>query len=225
MCTSIVCNINDKTLVGFNLDILEMEYQIIEDDHKVAIAIYDEKEGWLPLFGVNHRGDFVGMPTCWPYDNRSDGDGLNIVNLDIDLLLEKHCFSETKMLVENNKICSVNGVTFMSQLSNKNGDVINVIPGQGYLYKSKPKFSILTNFSPFKADSEMHPWMGLDRYNIAYNKIKSLNDISVDIMFDLLASCSQTVCPTVVSIVYDANNNIVYWCENKEYNNIKSRTF
>jgi hypothetical protein len=61
MCTSIVSNKN-KTIIG-----------------------------WLPLFGANHRGDFVAMPTCWPHDARSNpasGTEPNVINLDIELLLK-----------------------------------------------------------------------------------------------------------------------------------------
>ena len=44
-----------------------MDYRITEGDAGVFIEINDEKEGWLPLFGANNRGDFVGMPTCILY--------------------------------------------------------------------------------------------------------------------------------------------------------------
>lgn len=38
-----------------------MEYKVFAKDDKVYIAIKDEKEGWLPLFGANARGDFVAI--------------------------------------------------------------------------------------------------------------------------------------------------------------------
>jgi hypothetical protein len=78
MCTSIVVNKN-KTIVGWNLDLLDMEYRVRPADEGVYIEVNDAKEGWMPLFGANCRGDFVGMPTCWPTDRRSDpsGDGEN----------------------------------------------------------------------------------------------------------------------------------------------------
>lgn len=91
MCTSIVSNGN-KTIIGWNLDILNMEYKVVAENDKVYIAINDKKEGWLPLFGANARGDFVAMPTCWPFDERSNpvnDDCQNIIMLDIDLLLRK----------------------------------------------------------------------------------------------------------------------------------------
>ena len=71
MCTSLVVN-KKKTIVGWNLDLLNMEYRVRPSENGVFIEINDEKEGWLPLFGANSRGDFVGMPTCWPFDQRSD---------------------------------------------------------------------------------------------------------------------------------------------------------
>ena len=98
MCTSIVSNRN-KTMIGWNLDILDMEYRVAAEDDRVYIAIKDEKEGWLPLFGANHRGDFVAMPTCWPHDARSNpvsDTEPNIINLDIELLLENKTLQDIK---------------------------------------------------------------------------------------------------------------------------------
>lgn len=228
MCTSIVTNFN-KTIIGWNLDLLDMQWKVVEDDDKVYIAVLDKTEGWLPLFGANDRGDFVAMPTCWPYDNRSDPSTnrqMNIINLDIDLLLKNKSFDQIRRIVETQNICSVSGVTFQAQLSSPNGDVLQVIPGQGYKFIDKPQFAVLTNFSPFKMDSETHPWMGMDRYLLA-NRMLSSGDKNFDVknMFDILKSVSQTVCPTVVSMVYDVTQKIVYWCENQKWDNIKNKQF
>lgn len=228
MCTSIVTNFN-KTIIGWNLDLLDMQWKVVVDDDKVYIAVLDKTEGWLPLFGANDRGDFVAMPTCWPYDNRSDpstNGQMNIINLDIDLLLKNKSFDQIRRIVETQNICSVPGVTFQAQLSSPNGDVLQVIPGQGYKFIDKPQFAVLTNFSPFKMDSETHPWMGMDRYLLA-NRMLSSGDKNFDVknMFDILKSVSQTVCPTVVSMVYDVTQKIVYWCENKDWENVLQAKF
>ncbi|MBQ7595050.1 MAG: hypothetical protein IJU45_00120 [Clostridia bacterium] len=222
MCTSIIINKN-KTVVGWNLDLLDMEHRVRCAPEGVYIEINDAKEGWLPLFGANSRGDFVGMPTCWPFDNRSDptGDGFNIINLDIDLLLQNKTLSEIKEIAESKPVFSVPGVTFMSALSDKNGNVLHIVPGQGYLYYEKPEYKILTNFSPFKQDSEMHPWMGWDRYQTAESLLRnSGDDFDVKDCFEVLQAVSQEVCPTVVSMVYDVNEKTVYWCENRMWNEI-----
>ena len=52
MCTSIVSNRN-KTIVGFNLDLLGMEYRIREDNDGVYIEIYDEKDCFEILKAVS----------------------------------------------------------------------------------------------------------------------------------------------------------------------------
>lgn len=224
MCTSIVTNLG-KTVVGFNLDILDMEHKVTADEDKVCIMVFDSTEGWLPLFGANCRGDFVAMPTCHPYDNRSDpksGNQKNIIIADIDLLLMKKSFEETLEDVKRDNFCSVPGITFQSQLSDKNGNVLQIVPGQGYRYFEKPEYSVLTNFSPFKGDREKHPWMGLDRYEKAVSYIEKHRDkFGVEECFGALREASQTVCPTVVSIVFDVSENTVYYCENREWDNIK----
>lgn len=226
MCTSIISN-RKKTIIGWNLDILDMEYQVVAEDDKVYIAINDDKEGWLPLFGANARGDFIAMPTCWPFDKRSDpvsADCYNIIKLDIDLLLGKRTLDEIKHIVESVPIYSVSGVTFQSQLSDKDGNVLQIIPGQGFQYLPKPEYSVLTNFSPFKGNTEQHPWMGWDRYNKAVEMVRNANDdFDVSDCFEILRETAQTACPTVVSMVFDVADNMVYWCENRDWNQIKKK--
>jgi hypothetical protein len=51
----------EKTIVGWNLDKLDMEYRVRPTDKGGYIEINDAREGWLPLFGANKRGDFAGM--------------------------------------------------------------------------------------------------------------------------------------------------------------------
>ena len=223
MCTSFTVN-KKKSFVGWNLDILDMEYRVRPADEGVFIEINDAKEGWLPLFGVNSRGEFVGMPTCHPFDERSNPkeDGPITMMLDIDLLLQKKSFEEIKNLAERGPVYSLPGVTFMSSLTDAEGNVLHIIPGQGYRYYEKPEYVVLTNFSPFKGDSEKHPWMGMDRYQIADRMLSEAgDDFDVRDCFEVLKACSQEVCPTVVSMVLDINDRRVYWCENRRWDSVE----
>lgn len=227
MCTSLVVN-KKKTIVGWNLDLLDMTYRVRQTEEGVYIEIDDPIEGWLPLFGANDRGDFVGMPTCWPYDQRSDPtpEGQHVIMLDIDLLLKKKTLEEIKSIVETKPVCSVRGLTFMGALSDCEGHVLHIIPGQGSKYYEKPDFQVLTNFSPFKMDREKHPWMGYDRYQKATAMLEeATDDFDVDDCFEVLKAVSQEVCPTVVSMVFDVSERTVYWCENRDYENIHSCHF
>ena len=227
MCTSIISN-RIKTIVGWNLDLLGMEHRVTVTDSGVYIEINDAKEGWMPLFGANRRGDFVGMPTCWPFDNRSDpaGPGENVLLLDIDLLLQRKTLGEIREIAEHSPVYSVPGVTFMSSLTDRAGNVLHVIPGQGVKYYEKPAYAVLTNFSPFKMDREKHPWMGWDRYHIAEEMLKNASDdFDVADCFGILRAVSQEVCPTVVSMVYDVTEGIVYWCENRCWDEIQTKEF
>ena len=227
MCTSIVSN-KKKTIVGWNLDISDMEHRVRRCPEGVYIEINDAKEGWMPLFGANSRGDFVGMPTCWPFDERSNPKGTepNIIMLDIDFLLQKKNLQDILSAVENNPVSSILGLTFMGSLSDSNGNVLHIIPGQGYKYYEKPEYSVLTNFSPFKGNSELHPWMGFDRYETAAQMLKSAaDDFDVTDCFEILKKVSQTVCPTVVSMVYDVTDRVVYWCEHQRWSEIQTQDF
>ena len=223
MCTSIVVN-KKKTIVGWNLDILDMEYRVRPAGDGVFIEINDPKEGWMPLFGANSRGDFVGMPTCWPFDARSNptSEGENVILLDIDLLLQKKTLQEIREIAEQRPVYSIPGVTFMSTLSDAEGNVLHIIPGQGSCYYEKPEYKILTNFSPFKQDSETHPWMGWDRYHKAEEMLqKASDDLDTEDCFRILKAVAQEVCPTVVSMVFDVSEMTVYWCENREWDKVQ----
>ncbi len=228
MCTSIAVN-RKKTIIGWNLDLLGMEHRIRSADDGVYIEIFDLKEGWMPLFGANSRGDFVGMPTCWPFDDRSDPkteDSHNVIMLDIDLLLQKKSLQEIKQMADGGDVCSVPGVTYMSALSDGQGNVLHIIPGQGCRYYEKPDHVVLTNFSPFKGNTETHPWMGWDRYNTAESMLSSSSyDFDVDDCFEILRKVSQEVCPTIVSMVYDVSEKTVYWCKDRNWSAIEKRSF
>ena len=227
MCTSIISNRN-KTIVGWNLDILDMKYRVTPDENGVLIEVFDQTEGWMPLFGANRRGDFVGMPTCWPFDGRSDPKGAepNVILLDIDLLLMKKTLQEVRDIAQTGPVCSVPGVTFMASLSDKDGNVLQIVPGQGCEYFEKPEYKVLTNFSPYKMDRETHPWMGWDRYQKATQMLEEAgDDFDVSDCFRILREVSQTVCPTVVSMVYDVTERTVYWCTERQWDKIEQAEF
>lgn len=223
MCTSIAVN-RKKTIVGWNLDLLDMEVRVRPNEKGVFIEVNDAAEGWMPLFGANSRGDFVGMPTCWPFDPRSDPacDGESIIQLDIDLLLQKKTLREIRKLVEKRPVFSVPGLTFMGALSDAEGNVLHIVPGQGSLYYEKPDHKILTNFSPFKQDREKHPWMGWDRYQTAEALLRDArDDFDVSDCFAVLRAVSQELCPTVVSMVFDVTERTVVWCENRQWDKLQ----
>ena len=227
MCTSIVSN-RKKTIVGWNLDILELQHRVTVTDSGVFIEVFDKTEGWMPLFGANTRGDFVGMPTCWPFDERSDptGAGENVLLLDIDLLTQKKTFSQIKEIAETKPVGSVPGVTFMSALSDCDGNVLHIVPGQGTKYYEKPIYQVLTNFSPFKMDAETHPWMGWDRYHTAKEMLEEASeDFDVKDCFAVLRKVAQEICPTVVSMVFDVTEMKVYWCEQRQWDKIQEKKF
>ncbi|MGM9567621.1 MAG: hypothetical protein ACI3W6_05545 [Clostridia bacterium] len=225
MCTAVISNKN-KTIVGWNLDILNMRYRVRPTDDGVYIEIDDAKEGWLPLFGANKRGDFVSMPTCWPFDQRSDpvSDSENILMLDIDFLLQKKTLAEIHETARRKPVSSVPGVTFQSQLSDKEGNVLQIVPGQGFRYMEKPEYAVMTNFSPYKGNSETHPWMGWDRYQTAVQMLERAEDnFGTADCFEILKATAQIECPTVVSMVFDVSENTVYWCENRDWAHIQRK--
>lgn len=226
MCTSIVVN-RGKPVIGWNLDLLDMAHRVRPAADGVFIDVLDAKEGWMPLFGANARGDFVGMPTCWPFDARSDpaGEGENILLLDMDLLAQRKTLQQIRDLALRRPVYSVPGLTFMGALSDAEGNVLHLIPGQGCRYYEKPDCQILTNFSPFKGNTEQHPWMGWDRYQTAQAMLeRASGDFGAEDCFAVLRATAQEVCPTVVSMVFDVRQRTVHWCENRNWDDIRTVT-
>lgn len=126
--------------------------------------------------------------------------------------------------VQDNRVCSVPELTFMSSLSDSNSNVLHIVPGLGFKYYKKPDYKIMTNFPPFVPNPLQHPWMGLDRYRKAESLLGvATDDFDVDDCFQVLNEVSQTVCSTVISMVFDVTDKAVYWCHNRDYGQIENK--
>ena len=87
----------------------------------------------------------------------------------------------------------------------------------------RPDGKMVTKLTPFTPLKEKHPWMGWDRYQKAESMLQAAtDDFDVKDCFDVLQAVSQTVCPTVVSMVFDVGARTVYWCENRVWDEIRS---
>ena len=51
------------------------------------------------------------------------------------------------------------------------------------------------------------------------------DDFDVSDCFEILRAVSQEVCPTVISMVFDVTEIRVYWCENRQWDNIQEKAF
>ena len=49
------------------------------------------------------------------------------------------------------------------------------------------------------------------------------DDCDVEDCFAILKATAQSVCPTVVSMVYDVSERIIYWCEKQNFQDIHKR--
>lgn len=65
--------------------------------------------------------------------------------------------------------------------------------------------------------------MGWDRYEKAQLMIGGAGeDFDVGDCFAVLKAVSQEVCPTVVSMVFDVTEKTVYWCEKRNWEQMRS---
>ena len=107
-----------------------------------------------------------------------------------------------------------------------NGNVLHIVPGHGHKYYEKPDYQIMTNFPPFVPTPPQHPWMGLDRYQKAESLLAAATDnFDVDDCFSVLKEVSQTVCSTVISMVFDVTEKTVYWCFDRNYSRVENKKF
>ena len=51
------------------------------------------------------------------------------------------------------------------------------------------------------------------------------DDFDVSDCFQVLKEVSQTVCPTVISMVFDVTEKTVYWCFDRNYNRVENKKF
>lgn len=63
----------------------------------------------------------------------------------------------------------------------------------------------------------------MDRYKKAEELLINAKELDVKDCFSILKACSQEVCPTVVSMVFDAEEMKVYWCENRQWDKVESK--
>lgn len=208
MCLSVISS-GKRKVCGCNFDISMMESRVSVHENGVFIEALDKTVGWIPLFGAGPGRVFVTMPTCWPYDRRSDprdGD-VNIVNIAADILLGKRTFSEARELVMNDRVCSVPGLTFQGQIADSDGSVLRFTPHIGWEFLEKPDFAVMANFSPFKEEAGL----GRDRVEMSNGIYSGCDDFGVDECITLLSRCRMTSPPTRVSLVYTPDDGQVYW--------------
>jgi len=229
MCTSIVVN-KSKTIVGFNFDNPGWKYKIFVNSSAFYIAVLADVSFWDPIIGCNFRGDFVNLPGMNP--GVKDGEYVEgrghffIDRENAKVLMGKRTFMELAELVKTNPIINEPGCSLQAQDSDAEGNVLQIFPGLGYRFISKPAFSVLTNFQLMNEEKEHHPWAGVDRYDRANQILKyATADFGVKDMFAILKAVCQPSggAPTAVSLVFDVTKRTIYWCENREWGRILSR--
>ena len=226
MGTGIIYN-GWKTIVGANLDLKDTQFKVVCEKDKVYVATLDKEGKFVPILGANANGNFASLSVCLPYDKRSEKSAHStaIENIVSDVILENTWFENVLSTAKFKSISSKQNISKLAQISNLSGDVLQIIAGQGYKFFQKPRYSVLTNYSPMKGIRENHPFMGHDRYKVAdYHLFKATPSFDVQSCFDVLKLTSQKIFPTVVSMVFDATNNIVYWCLYGDFDKVFSQT-
>ncbi len=228
MCTSFIGR-GDDILVAMNFDNNGMPFSISTKDPKQFVVIVDSQRGKYPSFGVNSEGTFInnlcvdsngkGMykraSKKVTHTSRFTGDIL-------DGTISKDKISE---YLKNMEV--VNGPDFSvhNMIADKGGEVWIVEPGRGVIYNKKEEapYYVMTNFSLCDMqESGVVKGDGAERYKTAVDMLEKNPNIDVKMAFNILEAVKQSdgEWVTVLSMVYSQKENTVYYCLDRDFNNI-----
>jgi len=224
MCTSFLFHGGD-VIAGFNFDTNVFRYRFIRGRSGSFYAALWYRGRWEPSFGVSAGGVFVNElmnAECEAGKYRRRADCYRLNRLVQEVLLGHLSFGEAEAIVREKQIVNAPGFSLHSHITSADGDVLVVEPGRGF-EKKRPRYSVMTNFSLFDRENTCGLLgAGLDRYETAEAMLQSAPDsFGVSDAFEVLRSTVQRgEWPTVVSMVYSARENAVYYAEKQRFSDI-----
>lgn len=230
MCTAFV-NKGQDILFGYNLDIdpAEWKWSLIREKSLFSVGI-KIKSALYYTHGVNSKGNFA----CLPYMN---GENPNSVTggknqYRIDLLCDRYIsgrfsFGELDGIVRTKKTTNAKNACLHSLIADGNGRAIIIEPTFGWREASE-KYTVLTNFPVIPELSDYsNPFYGKDRYDFVTSVLQGASeDFSVLDGMKLLEKVSTDgQWGTRLSFVYSRNENAVYYCLDRDFDNIEKWQF
>lgn len=220
MCTGFIFKGEDN-IYAYNLDINkeDFNYELIKTDKLFSVAITIGKTKYL-THGVNHHGKFGVLPFSNDYSKYRKR-GLKRVDLLVNnLLKDKISIKKIKELGN-----SANRKSFhLHALVSDNFNSLLIEPGLGI--QEIEKYQAIANFPLLKEVNDDNKFYGIDRYNDINKVISVAKNIQIEDAFDLLKKTSQKgKYSTKLSFVYSRNTNTVYYCLNRNFDNVIAHKF
>lgn len=231
MCLSFIHRGKD-TIIAMNFDNNGMEYKINTADPDRFVVLVDGGRGKYPSFGINNLGVFVNNLMV-----DSNGKGLyrrpskkvthtsKLVN---DILYGAIASDNIEEYLSNIEVVNTPDWSTHNMICDHKANAWVVEPGRGNIYNpvSESSYFVMSNFSLWdqrinNVDTECL------RYKRASSELKKHTELSIEEAFEIIEAVKQEngEWVTGLSLVYSKNRNEVYYCVNRNFDDVHKYTF
>ncbi len=232
MCTSFVFR-KDIVLVGMNFDNNGKEYKVSDLGGKGFLLTVKMGNAFFSSVGINPNGIFVNDQMVDPSENgvyKRQNSKRWVTSKLVDTILKTNVnFSGIITTLEQVEIVNAPKTSTHNLIVDRNGDICIVEPGRKNIVSKKEEsdWFILTNF-PISDYEEITPkkvaGSGSDRYMKGFNLLDKKKDLmTIESGFSILKDLQQnsSTWVTELSLIYDATNRELYYCQNRNFEDIK----
>ena len=227
MCTSFTWRKQD-VFIAMNFDNNDTPMKLTSKNSQFAVSV-----GGAPCFGVNSQGAFINHLMVDSNGSGAYRRGKNVVHtikLITDVLGGKLSQENISAFLSEKEVVNVPNNSCHCMIADKNGNVWVVEPGRGTIYSpaEESPFCLMTNFSlvDWKTSGKLEG-SGTERYKAAESLLYETKDMDIAKAFEILKAAMQSSGDwlTAFSMVYSQKENAVYYCHNREFNNIQKFSF
>lgn len=228
MCTSFIYRGND-TLIAMNYDNNGMNLRLEPHDPKHFIVTIKSFGQNRPLFGVRSNGVFANQQVVNECSSGNFKIGYRVTHtaaLIKKVLAGKITMEKMDIYLSKHKIVNPPRNSLHTMIADVKGSSYIIEPGRGNLkYKQSERYVVMSNFSIHEArQTGKYDGFGVDRQLKAEKMLSCADEgFNVASAFEVLKAVQQTdsVWHTEFSFVYSSNENAVYYCYNREFDNIQ----
>jgi hypothetical protein len=217
-----------------NFDNNGMKFGINTKDPKQFNVFVNTRSGDITSFGVNSDGVFINHLIV-----DSNGKGIykrpsKYVNhtskLVKDILNGTIPSDDIGSYMQRVEIVNVPDYSIHNMICDRSGNVWVAEPGRGIIHSpvNEASYFILTNFSlcDYKATGLLDG-SGVDRYKITEELLSKADELDVNGAFKILEAAMQKDVEWITdfSMVYSQQEKTVYYCFERDFNNIQKYSF
>lgn len=241
MCTSFLYRGND-TVIGMNYDNYGNNLEVAPYDKKLFLVTAKLAGEVHPLLGVRSDGVFINQQFVSPCEGGRFRTGEGIMStLDLveHVLLDRPPKEEIASLLRRHRFVSLPDFMLPVEavgmpkfqihtlLADVGGDSTIIEPGRGKLeFDKEQKTVVMSNCSLWEArETGEYQGFGVDRQLVVEERLEKAGEsFSVADAFAVLKAAElveyQGFCSTELSLVYTAKENAVYYCYQREFDQI-----